>query len=186
MIEASFRVGVDDVCAFSEYYAKHNPDSRRALLFVSLLIVGIVALIGGAFLLLGLVLVFSNDAIFPSTVIFMCILGLGIGAFIGFDFYRNGPKIHAQGTRKAYVRQPHSTQLGNKTLTINDSGIVIAGEHGRSEMTWRSIARIEETAAHIFLLVGPFHAIIIPKASLVGTSPEVVIQAIKPHMPNIT
>ena len=173
MIQARYSVIEDDVAAFGAYQAEHSPVYRRSRLSTTFLVIAI-------FVLLGFAVASRQTTTSQSVGAFL--FAAAIGAAAGWDFWRRYPRYLARRVRRIYSAESAPSALGEHTLMIDSDGIVVANEHTRSELAWSSIVSLGETSAHIFVFIGPLQAIVIPRASVRGTSPDSVLEALRPHV----
>ena len=79
------------------------------------------------------------------------------------------PRIALRAARTQMVRmyqgQPGEI-FGEKTIEINEEGVLVVSESATSLYKWKAIQRVVETPTHAFLMVGPLMGIIVPRAAM--------------------
>ncbi len=92
--------------------------------------------------------------------------GLVAGLIAAVVFWLIWPPLWAWTTKRNVVRLAKSGGLGRPgpcRIWVDQDGVHDATLDGTSTVSWRGIERVEETATHAFIFVGPIQAYIIPK-----------------------
>lgn len=161
MIEATFAVDGQDVAAFAVRVAESSRAYQRSRNATSLTCAVVIVSLG-----IGLVgQLERRDAITILPIVFL------LGGIAGVSVYLSYPRYVVREVRRAYERSRAPTLLGRQRLVIDSGGLRITSDHAVTEYKWSGITQLCETKDHIFAFVGPFRAVVIPKAGVQGTEP---------------
>lgn len=162
MFRCHYEVLPADIGAFHLHVAM-RPALRRAtmrryllLLLVLPVAVMLIAWAAGGFRTLRLSPGALVTALLPS------LLGLIVVPFFGMmrrSAARRGAALQVSGRAKDVLTGPIA-------LTLSADGIEIATPGVRSLYAWRVIEGVEQSAMHLFILLGPYLAIVVPKRDL--------------------
>jgi len=92
--------------------------------------------------------------------------GLLGGVIAAVVFWLIWPPLWAWTTKRNVMRIAEAGGLGKPgpcRIWIDQDGVHDATPDGTSTVSWRGIERVEETATHAFIFVGPIQAYIVPK-----------------------
>jgi hypothetical protein len=92
--------------------------------------------------------------------------GLVVGVAAALVFWMVWPRIWGWLLRRNILRLAKAGGLGTPgacRIWVDADGVHEATSHGTSSVTWDGIARIDETASHVFIFIGPVQAYMIPK-----------------------
>lgn len=71
-------------------------------------------------------------------------------------------RLRAQ-VRRMLGRNPRESFLGPQQLELGPEGVTIDGAHLRATYRWPAVVGVEETDAHLFIMLGEVYGIIIPR-----------------------
>lgn len=92
--------------------------------------------------------------------------GLVAGLIAAVVFWLIWPSLWAWTTKRNVMRLAKAGGLGKPgpcRIWIDQYGVHDATPDDTSTVSWRGVERVEETATHAFIFVGPIRAYIIPK-----------------------
>lgn len=145
-----YEITIDDLIAYNLYgatsvaAAKKQRDAFRVSLTV-LVFLALTAMIA-----------------MDGTLLEGALVGLAGAATIWFVW----PPVWVWATRRHVMRHAKAGSLGIAgpcRIWLDQSGVHDATPNGTSSVTWAGIDRVEETATHAFIFVGPLQAYVIPK-----------------------
>ena len=148
-------LNIDDAIAWNIYYMENSPQWKKnwkLIRFVFMPVMAICFILGVVYL--------STKGLYLSTVI-----AGGIGIIIGgggFLYYLYYPNILRRRIRKT-ARKAYSYKnnlVGNHRYNISAEGI---RDNDEAIVKWTAVEDIVQTDKHLFILVHPKKAIIIPK-----------------------
>jgi len=151
---------VEDAIAWNNYYLENSKQWKnnwKLIRFVFIPVMAICFIVGTVYLISGII----NG----HTIGVMLAGGIGtiIGA-VGFFYYLYYPNILKRKIKKnahiAYSRQ--NSFIGNHKYTVSAEGI---RDNDEALVKWTAVEGIDQTATHLFILVHPKKAVIIPKRS---------------------
>ena len=90
----------------------------------------------------------------------------GIFASVGIVTWFTTPLLiswHISRLLRHMTKGTDESSSGLYTLTLHDDGLHQRSEKGTMTINWDSVERLEESAAHAFIFVGPTQALLIPK-----------------------
>ena len=159
-IRASYTISAEDVGAWMKYWREN--DSRRKRFSRVIRVVGFASAIYLAFRTAQYQ---SNSASAVSAFIVTSIILIGILAAACLT-RRDWSRLASR-----YVPEELSPSVyGRHELQLDEFGIRVENDFGKTEVKWSAISRIGETDSHVFLYLAPNQAIVIPAASLSGAS----------------
>lgn len=94
------------------------------------------------------------------------IAGPVVGGVAALVFWMVWPRIWGWLLRRNVLRLAKAGGLGTPgpcRIWVDADGVHEATPYGTSGVAWAGIARIDETATHVFIFIGPVEAYIIPK-----------------------
>lgn len=100
---------------------------------------------------------------------------LGFAATVLLAFEGLRPWFIRWQIRTMLGRAPRDAFLGPKRLEANAEGLTVTAETNTTHCAWAAITATEETATHIFLMLGNASGIIIPKHA----QPEAALSALR-------
>ena len=156
-----------DFLAFADYYYKHSAEGKRGrnrMLLLGVVLFGVFAL---------------SEAQNPEH---------GLGQPLNYAAYVGSAGLLIAGIIFAYVRllRPLVIRVscrrgmlretfGPTKVNADKRGISVETAAGRGSMAWNEVRGVGETSDHLFVMVAPMRAFIIPKRALAG--PEGAAQA---------
>lgn len=143
-----------DFMAYARYHFRHGADaraSRNRLFFF-----GAIALAVFAY---GI----KDDPNFglanPPMYALRLLLTVSVfGGLYGIYFFLVRPNV-MRGWLKTAMRK----MLGKTTLELRDDGIHVNKADGKGRLKWSELREVVETRDHVYLIMGPLRAFVIPK-----------------------
>jgi hypothetical protein len=151
-------LNVDDAIAWNNYYLENSAQWKKnwkLIRFVFMPVMAICFTAGVIYLFMSI-----NKGLVLSTMIASAIgIIIGIGGFLYYLFY---PDILRRRIRKtAKIAYSHKNNfIGNHKYTVSAEGI---RDNDEAIVKWTAVEDIVQTDTHVFVLVHPQKAIIIPK-----------------------
>lgn len=171
MIKATFVVDGEGVAAFAKYLAERNGAYRRSRMVASATVIVV-------FVSLGMGLAGQLERRDSLTILALVLL---VGIVVGLSVYRSYPHLAMRVARRSYASDPAPAILGRQRIVIDSRSLRITNDHVTPDYQWSAITQLGESKDCLFAFIGPFQAIIIPKARLHGATPEAVVRAIRSY-----
>jgi hypothetical protein len=161
-------INTDDLIAWNYYYIQNSSQWKRNIKILRFVLMPVMALC------------FIAGVIFFVKSISGGLLELGglggglifLGAF-GFIYYLFYPRILRRGIRKnvnkMYV-QGKSADIGTHKYSISPEGVHATSRFADSTVKWDAIEDVVQTDKHLFILIHPNKAGIIPKRAFPNDS----------------
>ena len=116
--------------------------------------------------------------------------GVVVGSLVGLVTLVAMPFVQRDRVKKI-VRRAHEntddkTATGIHAYLINGEGIRTTTLHSESLYKWSAVQRVRFVRGRIFVYVGPNKALVIPTASIQGSSAELVLAALRIHLPALS
>ena len=150
-------LNVEDAIAWNNYYMENSPQWKRNWKLISLVFMPVMVLCFAVSV--GYLVISTNKGLTISSVI-----AGGIGIIVGgggFLYYLYYPTLLRRRIRKnahmVYSRQ--NNFIGNHKYTVSAEGI---RDNDENIVKWTAVEDIVQTDKHVFILVNPKKAVIIP------------------------
>jgi hypothetical protein len=170
-IHLEFEVTEDDFVDFASYYYQYSAEGKRGRLRALLL--------GAAVFTFFAASEWNNPdhgigeplkfALYMGSAVLMVALALALYHYL----FR--PAIMRRMARNSTF----SKMLGKTSLVITPAGINLTSASGRGILPWSDVRRMGETTGHVFLLIGPMRAIIIPHRAFLEGARENALDAMR-------
>lgn len=160
-------VNIDDIIAYFYYHSLYNPRSKRRLKILRFAFTAISFLvIVGGIILIGSTSVWEFD-----TVLGIILTCFGLAGLLSFildycDFLRRNI---TKKVRNLYGQGKNSGASFYK-YSFSPEGIHYTTEFSKSDISWEIIEDIIQISKHIFVVVRPKSALIIPKRAFTDDS----------------
>lgn len=165
-MKISYRLALEDVAAYYQFYMDTSPDAaakrNKNIRLVTLVYMVIIAI-------LALVIHNYQLAVFCLAAYFFSIIW----------YVRFGRRVNVKSLKKVYSRHGNNETLGDYSLELQKDGIKVNSPTMESVVDFHNIENIVETGSYIFLIVGPMAAYIIPKNSITEGNLESFIAGLK-------
>jgi hypothetical protein len=149
---------VEDAIAWNNYYLENSPQWKKNWILIRMVFMPVMA---ACFIVSLIYLITSND----KGLVLSTLIGGGIGIIIGaggFLYYFFYPGILKRRIRKSAHRvyNHQNNFIGNHKYTVSAEGI---SDNEDALVKWTAVEDIVQTDTHLFILVHPKKALIIPK-----------------------
>jgi hypothetical protein len=171
-INLKCELNVEDAIAWNNYYLENSPQWKKNWKLIRLVFMPVMVVC----FLLGIVYLLVNP-LYLSTLIAGGIgIVLGGGGFLYLFSYPGRLRRKIRKTaKKAYSYQ--NNFVGNHQYSISTVGI---RDNDNNIVKWTAVEDVVQTDTHVFILVRPKKAVIIPKRAFPdGTAANRFIQDIK-------
>lgn len=178
MVTLAYDVAPADYEAFNLHWAMHprlRARWRRQMIAMVLLVpwmpVLVLNVIDNGFRDIELV----PDVLVPAGA---ALLVLAILIPISYAIY---PWRVRRAVRTMLGRAPNEDFLGSKRLEATEQGLRLSGRASSASYDWSAVQGIEETASHLFVMLGSAIAIIVPKRGQADAVVDALRAAIRKH-----
>ena len=157
-ITKNCELNVEDAVAWSNYYLENSPQWKRNWKLIRFVFMPVMVLCFAVSV--GYLVISANKGLTISSMIAGGIgIIVGLGGFLYYSYY---PAILRRRIRKAaqkvYSRQ--NNFIGNHKYIVSAEGI---RDNDENIVKWTAVEGIAQTDKHVFILVNPKKALIIPK-----------------------
>ena len=152
-------LNVDDAIAWNYYYLENSAQWKKnwkLMRFVFMPIMAACFIIGIIYFTIGMIKGLGIGVSFGSV---MGII-LGAGGFVYFLLYPNILRRKIRNTAKQVYAQGKNNFAGTHKYTVSPEGV---RDNAEAIVKWTAVEDIVRTESHLFILVYPQKAIIIPK-----------------------
>ena len=156
-INLKCELNVGDAIAWNEYYLENSAQWKKNWKLIRFLFMPVMVIC----FILGVIYILVNvNTLYLSTLIAGGIgIVLGGGGFLYYFFYPNTMKRRIRKTaQKAYSYR--NSFIGSHQYAVSTAGIV---DNDNDLVKWTAVEDIVQTQTHVFILVRPKKAVIIPK-----------------------
>jgi hypothetical protein len=154
-INLKCELNVEDAIAWNEYYLENSAQWKKNWKLIRFLFMPVMIIC----FILGVIYLLVNP-LYLSTLIAGGIgIILGGGGFLYYFFYPNTMRRRIRKTaKKAYSYQ--NSFIGTHKYTVSPEGI---RDNDDALVKWTAVEDIVQTDKHVFILVHPKKAVILPK-----------------------
>lgn len=141
----------DDYVAFNLYLSKHDPALKKRILLLKIAGAAGIVLLGvlvGRFALHG--------KYFPSLLVFFALAALFV------LYVNNQAKSSLTKQVELLLETAENTALGDKTLTLADTGLTLSSAAGTERFAPEAIGSVIRDKQHLFILTHDKQAIAVP------------------------
>jgi len=171
MPPVKFTLSQDDFMAYARWHFKHSADAQAS--FKRMMFFG-----GAAFLIFaynaandpatGL----SNPTMFATRIITSALV---FGVFF-VAYLRIIRPLLVQGMMRGGI---YRDILGDNTIEFDHAEVSVTNSKGRGRIAWPDIKDVVEDTAHIYFVLGPLRAFIVPRSAL--ANPAEFFQTARAH-----
>jgi len=156
-INLKCELNVEDAIAWNEYYLENSAQWKKNWKLIRFLFMPVMVIC----FILGVIYLLVNP-LYLSTLIAGGIgIFLGGGGFLYYFFYPNTMRRRIRKTaKKAYSYR--NSFIGSHQYAVSTAGIV---DNDNDLVKWTAVEDIVQTEKHVFILVNPQKALIIPKTA---------------------
>ena len=171
-----YDMSIDDLTAFSLYYARSSPalrstQRRYAMVWLPILFMATLAL--------GFKL---PDASLPMTPLILAVSTTVIMAgYLAYYFKYGWLQRYRRVIGKLYAEGKSPGLVGEHTLEIDENGITERTEFKETRHAWGGLVRIESEPGYTYLFTGASSAIIIPHQSITDGNFPALLEQVKLH-----
>ena len=163
-INLKCEMNVEDAIAWNNYYLENSPQWIKNWKLIRLLFMPVMVI---CFLLGVIYMLFNVNTLYLSTVI-----AGGIGIILGgggFLYLYSYPGRLRRKIRKTAIKaySYKNRFIGSHQYAISTAGIV---DNDNDIVKWTAVEDIAQTDTHIFILVRPKKAVIIPKRAFADSA----------------
>jgi hypothetical protein len=161
-INLKCELNVEDAIAWNEYYLENSAQWKKNWKLIRFLFMPVMVIC----FILGVIYLLVNP-LYLSTLIAGGIgIFLGGGGFLYYFFYPNTMRRRIRKTaKKAYSYR--NSFIGSHQYAVSTAGIV---DNDNDLVKWTAVEDIVQTETHIFILVRPKKAVIIPKRAFADSA----------------
>ena len=151
-------LNIDDAIAWNYYYLENGAQWEKNWNLIRFLFMPVMAIC----FILGIIYLLSstNKGLVLSTVVGGIGIILGGGGFLYFIFYPNMLRRKIRKTATIVYSRGQNSLIGRHSFIISAEGI---RDNDNAIVKWTAVEDIAQTDTHVFILVYPKKAIIIPK-----------------------
>ena len=90
-------------------------------------------------------------------------IALLLALAIGLGLLKSLPELRSKRSKRWVESSAFQPWLGNRTVSIEDSGLRVISTRGERLIYWNSIQEVIETDAHLFVPFGMLEVVVLPK-----------------------
>lgn len=150
-----FTLAPTDMGAFQGWWLQNTPEGKKFVQNVVIRTCGLIAVL--------LALIACLVPTLRLIILLEAVIGIGIGALVIPARLRKNASAQ---TVKMYSSASNESLFGERTLEINEGGILSISANATSLYKWDSIQMIAQSDTHAFLTVGTMMAIAIPREAV--------------------
>lgn len=164
-----YNVTVDDMVAFSVYFAKNSKYMKRTRRMVYLVVPGVLLVF---FCAIGAA---SGDWVGP--IIFPIIAGVWFLQGQSRWFKRYGESM-----RKIYAEGKNKLALGEHEMVLGEDGLFNRNEYGEVKAAWAAVERVGFSPDYIFIFISALSGYVVPRRKVLEVNYEEFAEELKRHM----
>jgi hypothetical protein len=89
----------------------------------------------------------------------------------------------ARRTRRLLAASPTHSEVGPRTIEVDDTGLSATSPTSTSHVTWPAVQHVAHTDSHIFIYLGVTQAFVIPRTAMTEHDFHALMAVLRSHAP---